>query len=471
MLKQILLRKKLDELRAQMTDAEETRANLAERRAALNLREEELEQAVGEVNADTTDEDKSALDEETAKWEADDAALTGEENENEETTRKLQEKIDDLQRELDELDKRSAAAAKVPEKEERKDEKIMNTRKFFGMNMQERDAFFARQDVKDFLTRVRDLGGQKRAITGSELLIPTVVLDILRENISETSKLYKHVNVRMVPGKARQRVMGTIPEAVWTEMCAKLNELSLSLSGVDVDGYKVGGYIPVCNALLEDSDINLATEIISALGKAIGLALDKAILYGTGVKMPIGIVTRLTQTMDPGNEKSSIPWTNLSASNVIAISGKTGIELFQALLKASGAAKGKYSMGGKFWVMNEQTKNNLIAESMSINAAGAISAGMTNTMPIIGGAIEELEFIPDDVILGGYGDLYLLVERAGTAIAQSEHVRFVEDQTVFKGTARYDGIPVIAEGFVAIGIGGTKPTAGAVTFAEDTANS
>lgn len=471
MLKQILLRKRLDELRAQMTDAEETRANLAERRAAMKLREEELEQAVGEVNADTTDEDKSALDEETAKWEADDAALTSEENENEETTRKLQEKIDDLQRELDELDKRSAAAAKVPEKEERKDEKIMNTRKFFGMNMQERDAFFARQDVKDFLTRVRELGGQKRAVTGSELLIPTVVLDLMRENITETSKLYKHVNVRSVPGKARQNVMGTIPEAVWTEMCAKLNELALSFSGVEVDGYKVGGYIPVCNALLEDSDIDLATEIISVLGKAIGLALDKAILYGTGVKMPMGIVTRLTQSVDPNNQKSSIPWTNLSASNVISITGKTDAALFKEIVLASGAAKGKYSTGGKFWVMNENTQTKLIANSLSINAAGAITAGQMNTMPVIGGAIETLSFIPDDVIIGGYGDLYLLAERAGAALAQSEHVRFVEDQTVFKGTARYDGIPVIAEGFVAIGIGGTKPTAGAVTFAEDTANS
>lgn len=471
MLKQILLRKKLDELRAQMTDAEETRANLAERRAAMKLREEELEQAVGEVNADTTDEDKSALDEETAKWEADDAALSNEENENEETTRKLQEKIDDLQRELDELDKRSAAAAKVPEKEERKDEKIMNTRKFFGMNMQERDAFFARQDVKDFLTRVRELGGQKRAVTGSELLIPTVVLDLLRENITETSKLYKHVNVRSVPGKARQNVMGTIPEAVWTEMCAKLNELALSFSGVEVDGYKVGGYIPVCNALLEDSDIDLATEIISVLGKAIGLALDKAILYGTGVKMPMGIVTRLTQSVDPNNQKSSIPWTNLSASNVLSITGKMDAALFKEIVLASGAAKGKYSTGGKFWVMNENTQTKLIANSLSINAAGAITAGQMNTMPVIGGAIETLSFIPDDVIIGGYGDLYLLAERAGAALAQSEHVRFVEDQTVFKGTARYDGIPVIAEGFVAIGIGGTKPTAGAVTFAEDTANS
>lgn len=471
MLKQILLRKKIEGLRAQMTQAEQTRDQLMERRAAMKLREEQLEQAVGEVDADTTDEAKDALDEETAKWETDDAALTQEENDNAETTRRLQEQIDELQRELNELDNRSAEAAKTPNREERKDDKIMNTRKFFGMNMQERDAFFARQDVKDFLVRVRELGGQKRAITGSELLIPTVVLDLMRENIEETSKLYKHVSVRSVPGKARQNVMGTIPEAVWTEMCAKLNELSLGFTGVEVDGYKVGGYIPVCNALLEDSDIALATEIIMALGKAIGLALDKAILYGKGVKMPMGIVTRLTQTVDPSNDKTTIPWTNLSASNVLAISGKTDVELFKALITASGAAKGKYSMGGKFWAMNETTYTKLVANSLSINAAGAVTSGMMSTMPVIGGAIETLSFIPDDVIIGGYGDLYLLAERAGASIAQSEHVRFIEDQTVFKGTARYDGIPTIAEGFVAIGIGGTKPTAEAVTFAEDTANS
>ena len=464
MLKQILLRKKIEGLRAQMTQAEQTRDQLMERRAAMKLREEQLEQAVGEVDADTTDEA-------TAKWEDDDAALTQEENDNAETTRRLQEQIDELQRELNELDNRSAEAAKTPNREERKDDKIMNTRKFFGMNMQERDAFFARQDVKDFLVRVRELGGQKRAITGSELLIPTVVLDLMRENIEETSKLYKHVSVRSVPGKARQNVMGTIPEAVWTEMCAKLNEISLGFTGVEVDGYKVGGYIPVCNALLEDSDIALATEIITALGKAIGLALDKAILYGKGVKMPMGIVTRLTQSVDPSNDKTTIPWTNLSASNVLAISGKTDVELFKALITASGAAKGKYSMGGKFWAMNETTYTKLVANSLSINAAGAVTSGMMSTMPVIGGAIETLSFIPDDVIIGGYGDLYLLAERAGASIAQSEHVRFIEDQTVFKGTARYDGIPTIAEGFVAIGISGTKPTAEAVTFAEDTANS
>ena len=41
---------------------------------------------------------------------------------------------------------------------------------------------------------------------------------------------------------------------------------------------------------------------------------------------------------------------------------------------------------------------------------------------------------------------------------QSEHVRFLEDQTIFKGTARYDGKPAIREAFAVIGIGGAPNT-------------
>ena len=90
-------------------------------------------------------------------------------------------------------------------------------------------------------------------------------------------------------------------------------------------------------------------------------------------------------------------------------------------------------------------------------------------MPVIGGDIEVLSFLPDNVIIGGYFDLYTLAERAGTQFATSEHVCFLQDQTVFKGIARYDGAPAIAEAFVAIGIGGTTPNA-TMTFASDTAN-
>lgn len=449
-------------LRKQINEKNKILEQLREKDGEFQTREAELERSIEEAS---TEEEMTAVGEAMDQFEQD-------KKEHEQQKATLEKEVGDLENQLQELEKEQPAPQQQPEA--RKDEKIMNlnTRtKFFGMNVQERDAFLARDEVKSFLQRTREMKNQNRSVSGADLLIPTVVLELIRENIAEFSKLYKHINVRRVPGKARQTIMGTIPEAVWTEMCGKINELSLNFNAVEVDGYKVGGFIPICNAILEDSDIALASEIISALGKAIGLALDKAILYGTGTKMPLGIVTRLAQASEPENYPGNArPWKNLSDKNLLVISGKTDAALFKELVKASGAAKGKYSSGNRFWVMSDSTKANLTANALSINAAGAIVSGMNESMPVIGGAIETLDFIPDGVIIGGYGSNYLLAEREGASMAQSEHVRFLEDQTVFKGTARYDGIPVIAEAFVAIGINGTKPAADAVTFTEDSAN-
>lgn len=147
----------------------------------------------------------------------------------------------------------------------------MNTRKkFFGMNAQERDAFFASEAVKDFLQRTRDMAMQKRTVTGADLTIPTVVLELIRENIESYSKLVSRVRLRSVSGRGRQNVMGAMPEAVWTEACASLNELDFGFSQTEVDGYKVGGVIYICIATLEDSDYDLASEIITALGASVG---------------------------------------------------------------------------------------------------------------------------------------------------------------------------------------------------------
>lgn len=471
-LRQLILGKKIEEKRAALSAAKQKREELEEEENALKEKEAELEEAVAEVTEETSEEDKATLDAAVAEYEQEATALEEKVSAQEQQIEALESEIEELTGQVEEIDERTKRAGAAPKgRTERKEEKPMENRKFFGMNTQERDAFFARSDVKDFLKRLRTMGAEKRAVTGGDLLIPQVVLDIVRQQTEEASKLIKHVNLRSVPGKARQNIAGVIPEAVWTEMCATLNELTISFSAVEVDGYKVGGYIAVCNALLEDSDISLANEIITMLSKAIGLALDKAILYGTGTKMPMGILTRLAQTEKPSDYPSTArEWKDLSATNVLALTGKTEAALFKAIVEAVGAAKSEYSRGELFFAMNSKTHTKLISNALTINAAGAIVTGIDKTMPVIGGAIETLEFIPDDVIIGGYGDLYLLAERAGTSIAQSEHVRFIEDQTVFKATARYDGMPVIPEAFVALGIGGAAPSATAVTFAEDKAN-
>lgn len=454
MLKALMLRKKIDGAKKEL---EALRAKSAE----FETREKELETAIGEAE---TEEETKAVEEAVE-------AFDKEKADHKEAVEALETKIADLEKDLAEEEARQDT---TPKEKREKEVKPMHTRSkiFEKLNMEQRTAMFERQDVKDFLARAREAITNKRAITNAGLLIPDVFLGLLRENIENYSKLYKHVFVRPVNGTAREVIMGTIPEAVWTEMCATLNELALVFNEVEVDGYKAGGYFAVCNATLEDSDINLAAELLTALAQAIGIALDKAILYGTGTKMPLGVVTRLAQTQAPADYPSTArAWADLHTSNIVSISAANtdGIKLFKNIILASGAAKGKYARGEKVWCMNETTRTKLLAEGLSINAAGAIVSGMNGTMPVVGGVAEVLSFIPDNVIIGGYFELYLLAERADVRLAQSEHVRFIQDQTVFKGTARYDGLPVIAEAFVAIGISGTTPTA-AMTFASDSAN-
>jgi HK97 family phage major capsid protein len=461
MLKALMLRKKID-------SAQKALEALRAKDAEFATREAELEQSIEEAAALEEGEEKAeaqkAVEEEVEKFEA-------EKKENDAEKEKLENDIAEMEKELEAVEK-DQETEPVEKKEERKEMAIQTVRtKFFNMSIQERDAFFANENVKGFLAKVRTAIKEKRGIENAGLLIPIEMLGLLRENIIDYSKLYRRVNVRAVGGTGREIIMGTIPEAIWTECCANLNEVELSFNDVEVLCNKVGAYISVCNATLEDSDIDLAAEILDALGQAIGLALDKAILYGTGVKMPTGIVTRLAQTSEPADYPATArTWEDLHSTHILTIANNvTGANFFKQLLLDAGVTKGNYSRGDKVWCMNETTRTKVIAESLSINAAGAVVAGVNGTMPVIGGDIIVLEFIPDNVIIGGYIDLYLLAERRAIQLNRSEHYRFVQDQTVFKATARYDGLPVIAEAFVAIGIGGTTPSA-SMSFAPDTAN-
>lgn len=471
MLKQLILTRKLQELRSKLAAL----PTFEERKAEMKKREEELETAISEITDETTEEEKKVVDDAVAEFEKDQEALEAEETANDETKKNLEKEIEELQKELDEVNARASSAgnetrSQKQKEEKRGDEKYMRIRNIFGDALKDH---LTRPEVKEFLSEVRSRKGQKRAVTGAELTIPEVLLDMLRDNMYRYSKLITKIRLKPVAGKSRQNVMGTVPEGIWTEATGILNELEFTFNQIEVDGYKVGGYVAVPNSTLEDSDINLASELLDGIGQAIGLAVDKAILYGTGSKMPLGIVTRLNQSSEPAGWGANAPtWTNLKTSNIktLDLADEVADDFFAELITNLGIVDPAYSNGSStFWVMNRKTRMNVLSKAVTINAAGAIVAGFNNTMPVEGGDIIELPFMADGDIVGGFGALYLLAERTGSQLAASEHVKFIDDQTVFKGTARYDGKPVRGEAFVAINIENTAP-ATSKEFAVDAAN-
>ena len=470
-LRQIMLSRKIEQKKQEL-------AALREKDADFKTREDSLTQAIEEAQ---TEEEQKTVEEEVEKFDTEKTAHG-------EAKEKLEAEIGDLEAELEAAEVDPPAPAERHDNKEKKvrtnvmrtDVNIrslpMSKRAFDALPSDLRESIVQRDDVKAFLSQLRSMKGATRAIQGGELEIPVVFLDLISENMYRYSKLLNRVRVRSVPGQARQTIAGTVPEAVWTEMCGAINELTFVFNQITLDGYKVAGYIPVCNSLLEDtvSNLDLASWIIEMLSEAIGLAEDKAILYGKGsaAHMPLGIVTRLAQKTKPSDYPANAPaWVKLSDTNIIKIDGTalTGAQFWSQLALAAGNTFTRYSRGNQFWAMNSKTYAQLKSKLITFTATGDIVANLFGTLPIINGDIDILEFIPDGDIIGGYGDLYLWVDRASMQIESSREVQFIQDNTVFRGKSRADGAPIIPGAFVAININNTNVTT-VMDFAADTAN-
>ena len=472
-LKILMLRSKMDRLNKELEA-------LREKDAEFAAREAELEQAVNEA---ATEEEEKVVADNVEQFETEKQA-------HDERKSALEQEINEIEGQIKEIEANAPTRGNNPttnpeskhnERGETNKMNIANIRSlpksqrvFDALSGEQRQAILADNTMQEFLKELRSMKGQQRAVSGAELTIPVVMLDLIAENMYRYSKLLNRVRVRNVRGEARQTIAGTVPEAVWTEMCGAINELSFVFNQITLDGYKVAGFVPVCNSILEDNDVNLAGWIVEMLSEAVGLAMDKAILYGKGAasKMPLGIVTRLAQTAQPSDYPANAPaWENLSTSNVIKIDGTTatGAEFWAKLMEAIGNTYTRYSRGEMFWAMNSKTYAKLRSKLITFTATGDVVANLYGTLPVITGNVDVLEFIPDGDIIGGYGDLYLLALRSGMTIESSREVQFIQDNTVFKGKQRADGMPVIPGAFVAININNVNVTT-AMDFAADTAN-
>lgn len=478
-LRQIRLTRALQELRASLKAKLDEQTQVRERRAKWKTREEAAEKALEEIVEETVQEEKDALDAEIADLEKEDDELKEAEAQLEADVADLEKKIADMEDELEKLADTTEEPAPAPAAEPAGETEETRGRTAMHRILRTRETREILRGTagKAFADQIRSLS--TRGVTGGALTVPTVMLPLLSQIVSDYSALYGYLNVQELKGDGKQNLLGAVPEAVWTANTGKLNEVALTFNQILVDSHKVAGYVPIPNPYLQDSDEDLAAIALDYLGKGIALAVDKAVIYGTGTNMPIGIMTRLAATVSsPATapawwQPNQGTFTDLHTSNIGKLSAASvkGEALYREMLTVLGKVKDFYrgGKGGLFWACNHTTATKLKIEALAFNAAGAIVAGLQDEMPILGGKIVELDFIPDDAVIGGYGSSYLLGERAGVQLAASEHAQFIEDNTVFRGIARYDGRPAAGEAFAAFALS-TTAIATTATFAADTAN-
>jgi HK97 family phage major capsid protein len=417
MLKQLKIAKQLEIKRSKLKEVETKAAAILKRSedAAAALEEAKTEEDIKTVEAEITEIEKEQDGIEVEK-------------------KTIEAEITELETELDDVKERSAKASATSKQQSRSKGESESMNRLQVRELLKTGEYFKRSDVQEFYQQFKNL----RAVTGGELAIPEVIVSRIMDILGDYSTLYPIVDRIQVKGTARILIDTDTTPASWVEQNASLPIGDVgTLAYLDFDGFKVGKVTFVDNYLLQDSVINLDEYVSKKIARAIGLALDIAILNGTGAagKQPTGIIPSI-----PVGNQVSVPDDSTIAEYVKPIglidTGEDNVGEIRAVMKRS-------TYYAYFLEM-----------SINVNAAGETVGRLPNltTPDILGIPVTFNNSMAADQVLYGEFDKYTLVERENIAIDNSEHVRFVEDQMAFRGKGRFDGKPTQPEAFVLITI-------------------
>lgn len=404
---------------------------LTEKQAGFKKRAEQLEKSLEEA---TTEEDI-----ETVKTAIDDLEKEESEADVDNNIASLTSEITRIEGELADIDERSNGAALDNSKDikhERRAKEMPTINRYQVRKLIESGEYYERKDVKQFYDDLKDL--KKRAVAGSSLTIPQVVVNRIFDIMGDYCTIYPLVDQIRVTGTTRILIDTDTTPASWIEQTGTIPEGDVgTITNIDFDGFKVGKIVFVDNAIIQDSIINVDDYVTKKIARALALAIDLAILKGKGPssKEPTGIIPSIA-------EKHKVTVT----------SGK----LVDIVKNISLIDTGADSVGEIVVVMKRSTYYNRFLEyTINVDSNGNVVGRLPNlSQPdLLGLRIVFNNNMADNEVLFGDFKKYTLVERETISIANSEHVKFAEDQMAFRGKGRFDGKPTDVDAFVLVTIG------------------
>lgn len=425
-LKILMLRKKLEERRAKLGEVE---TELGE----LKKREDELEEAINELDENSSEEEHNTVADSIDE-------LEKEKEEKLKEKKDLEDEIADIEKNMAEMEEDTLVDEEENEgNENRKNEKKniqrrdtimdltnMTTRQRVGKILEREENINFFNDVTNlYFKREAALAGMTKDTAG--LMIPDDVYYEINQRIGDYGSLYNIVRKLNLVGKARIIMNAGTPKMYWTEKCEPLKETTLGeLQAVELDNFKLGGYLFLCESFVQDVNenkhhsITIANYIINEFAKAIAEALDKAIYEGKGAseKEPEGIKNAIKNTKKVTN-----------ILELLGVIGSIDVGFYE-----HNAPQGSITVAA-----NRSTLYQFIyPETWGKDSNGKLVYGMGNTLPD-GTRIITSNVIPDGEVVVGDFNQYILGVRKDMTFDTNDRLQWIEENIGYKIRGRYDG--------------------------------
>jgi len=219
-------------------------------------------------------------------------------------------------------------------------------------------------------------------------------------------------------------------QAYWTDEAEAMTASKPKFRQIELTLNKLTALFYATDEILED-DSALSAIASQGFGEELAFKIDNAIINGTGAGQPQGIM----------NANALV-----SAS---AASGQSATTFIYDNVVDMWARMYARSRPNSVWLINQDVEPQLFTMSLAVGTGGApvyLPAGGASVAPygtLFGRPVIPVEFCQTlgtagDVILADLSQ-YILIDKGGVRSDSSIHVRFVNNETVFRYVTRVDG--------------------------------
>lgn len=350
----------------------------------------------------------------------------------------IETELNDLAVEKQEIEKRSKLASEINagtveavviEKSEKRGAEIMEVVDIKS-TVEYRNAFLKNLQGKPLSD------AEKRTLTtgaaSAGAAVPTITLNAIIDKLRQVSVLFPKITVSYVAGNLSLVVANAKNSAAWKAEGTNGTAADDTVSSVVLNGYELIKLVEISAAAYSMTIDAFEQYIASEIGRQMAIAIESAILNGTGTNQPTGILTGITWTAGTNmiNYASAASYDNI----VDALALLPTLYHPQAVI-----------------IMNRKTLFGGIRKIKDTTGQPLLTTNATQNTPantILGYPVLVNDYIADDVILIGDVSYYYFNFSQQPTIEASREAGFASGKITYRGLAVADGKPALAEAFV-----------------------
>lgn len=274
---------------------------------------------------------------------------------------------------------------------------------------------------------------EKRALTTAAnsggAAVPTTTYDLIIKRMTQTSALFGLIRKTYLPGNVVLPVANAQTAAQWSSEAPGTDQDD-TLSQVSLGAYALSKFAKVKGQLILMAIDALETYIVSAISDQLAIAVENAILSGTGTNQPTGILTGVT--FDATNSKTWAKGSNVGYDDLVDAKSLLGLYRSNAV-----------------WVMNANMEAQIYKVKTTVNQP------LFTQNPITGLIANPLGFpmvvdyyMPDNTILLMNPDYYYMNINQNPQILADDSAGFLSTSRMYRGTMYLDAKPALSAAFV-----------------------